>query len=209
MKTVHEINKLPATRRAIFGTRPSSADSASAHGSRINGVACLFLTVLALACGSVRAESQFEEEFDDTEKPWQEIAIQLPALPAPENLVPFETISATATQSFAVDAKSLTTGSDGVVRYTVVSTSPSGAKNISYEGIRCHSLEQKLYAFGHANGSWSRARRDKWETIPRHSTNNHHATLALEYFCDGRAIAGSASEILHRIKWRQAVHRGS
>lgn len=163
--------------------------------------------VFAITFGSARAESPFEEEFDDTEKPWQEITIQLPELPATENLLPFEAISATATQSFAVDAKSLTTGSDGVVRYTLVSTSSSGAKNISYEGIRCHSMERKLYAFGQANGSWSRARRDKWETIPRHSTNNHHATLALEYFCDGRAIAGNINDIVNRLKWRQPIHR--
>jgi hypothetical protein len=209
MKTVHAINKSPATQRAIRGTPPSATKAADAHSNRISQLACLIFAMLAMAYGSVRAESPFEGEFDDTEKPWQEIAIQLPALPAPENLLPFETISATATQSFAVDAKSLTTGSDGVVRYTVVSTSASGAKNISYEGIRCHSLERKLYAFGQANGTWSRARRDKWETIPRHSTNNHHATLALEYFCDGRAIAGSANEIVHRLKWRQPIDRGS
>jgi hypothetical protein len=209
MKTAHETNKSQATHYAILSALPSSAERRSAAGNRINGVACLALTVLAMACGSVQAESQFEEEFDDTEKPWQEITLQLPALPAAENLIPFETVSVTATQSFAVDAKSLTTGADGVVRYTVVSTSPSGAKNISYEGIRCHSMERKLYAFGHSNGTWSRARRDKWETIPRHSTNNHHATLALEYFCDGRAISGSADEILRRLKWQQPVHRGS
>lgn len=207
MKTVHEINKLQATPRAIFGTLPSAAESTSAHSNRISQIACFVLAAFAIACGSALAESSFEEEFDDTEKPWQEIAIQLPALPVTENLLPFETISATATQSFAVDAKSLTTGSDGVVRYTMVSTSSSGAKNISYEGIRCHSMERKLYAFGQANGSWSRARRDKWETIPRHSTNNHHATLALEYFCDGRAIAGNAAEIVNRLKWQQPIQR--
>lgn len=96
-----------------------------------------------------------------------------------------------------------------MVRYTLIATSASDAKTISYEGIRCHSFERKLYAFGHANGTWSRSRRDQWEPISRHSTNNHHATLALEYFCDGRAIAGSASELVYRLKWRQPISRGN
>jgi hypothetical protein len=178
---------------------------ADAHISRINRLAHLALTAFALAWGP--AHAQFEEEFDDIEKPWEEIAIQLPSAPVTANLLPFETISATATQSFAVDAASLSAGSDGVVRYTLVATSSSGAKTISYEGIRCHSFERKFYASGHADGTWSRSRRDKWESIPRHSTNNHHATLALDYFCDGRAIAGSANEMVNRLKWRQPIRR--
>jgi hypothetical protein len=32
---------------------------------------------------------QFEEDFDDENKPWEEIAIQLPAAPKAENLLPF------------------------------------------------------------------------------------------------------------------------
>jgi hypothetical protein len=176
---------------------------------RTKKIACLACAAFLTVFNSSHAQSQFEEEFDDTEKPWQEIAIQLPATPSAEDLIPFETISAVATQSFAIDPKSLTVGSDGVVRYTLVSTSASGAKNISYEGIRCHSLERKLYAFGHANGTWSRSRRDNWESIPRHSTNNHHATLALEYFCDGRAVSGNANEILRRLKWRQPLQRSN
>ena len=41
---------------------------------------------------------------------------------------------------------SLTVGTDGVVRYTVVVTSPAGARNVNYEGIRCDTYEWRLYA---------------------------------------------------------------
>lgn len=209
MKTDHTTNNFePAPSR----TAPDPAFGAAEKHAKVPQVsrfAALAFAVLALACGPSRAQTLFEEEFDDTEKPWQEIALQLPAPPLAENLLPFEPISAIATQSFAVDAKSLTAGADGVVRYTLVATSASGAKTISYEGLRCHSFERKLYAFGQANGTWSRSRRDQWESISRHSTNNHHATLALEYFCDGRAIAGSAKEIVQRLKWRQPINRGN
>jgi hypothetical protein len=204
MKTEHKTNKLQTTCRTGSDEFASSEREMAAGFWPINRLACLAFTMLAFASCAAHAQSQFEEDFDDLEKPWQEIAIQLPAAPVAENLLPFETVSATATQLFAVDAKSLTVGADGVVRYTLVSTSQSGAKNISYEGIRCHSMENKLYAFGHPDGAWARSRRDKWEKIPRHSTNNHHATLALEYFCDGRAV-----EIVNRLKMQQPIHRGN
>lgn len=206
MKTEHTINRSQATllyapyRFAILVSKQN-------RFGRSTTLACSAFAVFLTAFNPSHAQSRFEEEFDDTEKPWQEIAIQLPAIPSAEELIPFETISAVATQSFAIDPKSLTVGSDGVVRYTLVSTSASGAKNISYEGIRCHSFEHKLYAFGHSNGNWSRSRRDQWERIPRHTTNNHHASLALDYFCQGRTVSGDAKEIIQRLKWQQPLRR--
>lgn len=145
------------------------------------------------------AQSRFEEDFDDQDKPWEEVAIQLPAAPLAENLLPFY-VGPTATQSFAVDAKSLTVGSDGVVRYTLVGTSPAGAKNVSYEGIRCASFEKKLYAFGRTDGTWSRSRRDQWEPIVRSLANRQHAALALDYFCSNLMVADDAATMLNRLQ---------
>lgn len=145
------------------------------------------------------AQSRFEEEFDDKDKPWQEVAVQLPASPRPENLLPFH-VSPTATQSFAIDAQSLSVGADGVIRYTLVALSDSGAKNISYEGIRCASYEKKLYAFGQPDGGWTRSRRDQWERIQTHANNRHHAALVKDYFCLEKTIAGKAEEIVERIR---------
>src|SRR3979490_272515 len=64
---------------------------------------------MASAVAMVHAQSRFEEDFDNENKLWQEIPIHLPAAPTAENLLPFY-VSATATQSFAIDAKSLTVG---------------------------------------------------------------------------------------------------
>jgi hypothetical protein len=150
------------------------------------------------------AQTRFEEEFDDETKPWQEIAIQLPAAPQKENLLEFY-VSPTATQTFAVDAKSVSVGDDGVVRYTLVSLSASGARNVSYEGIRCAAYEKKLYAFGHEDGTWSRSRRDKWELITGTSANRQHAALARDYFCDHKSLAGNAKQIVKRLRYQQAL----
>jgi hypothetical protein len=155
--------------------------------------------MLAQAATVTHAQSSFEEDFDDYEKPWQEVAVQLPPVPQAKNLLPFY-VSPTATQSFAIDAKSITVGADNVVRYTLVATSSSGAKNISYEGIRCQLLQKKLYAFGHADGSWSRSRRDQWEPISGNAANRQHAALAGDYFCEGRTVAGNPAQMVNRIR---------
>lgn len=150
------------------------------------------------------AQSHFEEDFDDKDKPWQEITVQLPAAPKAENLVPFY-VSATATQSFAIDAASVSVGTDGVIRYTLVATSAAGARNVSYEGIRCASYEKKLYAFGHPDGTWGRSRRDQWEGISGNAMNRQHAALAKDYFCDGATVSGNAATLVERIRSKKPL----
>lgn len=150
------------------------------------------------------AQSKFEEDFSDATKTWQEIAAQIPALPIAKNLIPFY-VSQTTTLKFAIDAKSLTISTDGVIRYTLVTTSSSGAVNISYEGIRCKTSDVKLYAFGHKDGSWGRTRRNKWDRIIDKSADRQHAALAQDYFCSNYIIAGDVSEILDRIRLQRPL----
>ncbi|WP_019141964.1 CNP1-like family protein [Noviherbaspirillum massiliense] len=166
-------------------------------------LAAIFLAMATLWHGAW-AQSQFEKDFDDQEKPWQEIAVQFPSAPNNENLLPFY-VSPTATQSFAIDAHSVSVGTDGVIRYTLVARSEEGATNISYEGVRCQSFEKKLYAFGRPDGSWSRSRRNQWEPIPTKVANRQHAALALDYFCQGNTVAGKAEDIVKRIRYKQPL----
>jgi hypothetical protein len=147
----------------------------------------------------LNAQSGFEQDFDDLNKPWQEIAIQLPPVPKKENLLEFDA-GPTTKMSFYIDAASLSVGDDGVVRYTLVSRSPSGAENISYEGIRCATQERKLYAFGRSDGNWARSRRDQWERFTGTIANRQHATLAKSYFCSSQSIEGNTEQITRRIR---------
>ena len=162
------------------------------------------LTVLASLAIHASAQSKFDEDFDDKNKPWEEIAVQLPSAPKAESLLPFS-VNTTATQRFAIDPDSLTVGTDGVVRYTLVAISESGARNISYEGIRCQSYERKLYAFGRLDGSWSRSRRNAWERINSSETNRYHAVLFKDYFCNGGTVAGNARDIVARIRYNKPL----
>jgi hypothetical protein len=173
--------------------------------SRTRRIAAAFLA-LASAVTLCHAQSRFEEDFDDPDKPWEEITIQLPAAPQAADLLTFD-VSQTATQSFAIDAKSVTAGADGVVRYTLVATSASGAKNISYEGIRCASYERKLYAFGQKDGSWSRSRRDRWELITGNAANRQHAALARDYLCMEKTMAGKAAEMVERLRSKRMIQQ--
>jgi CNP1-like family len=158
--------------------------------------------LLLLALGNAGAQSRFEEDFDDQDKPWQEIAVQLPPAPQAANLVPL-TVAATATQKFAVDTSSISVGEDGVVRYVLVASVDGGPSNVSYEGIRCATYERKLYAFGQPDGSWSRSRRDQWERIRSVGPNQQHAALAKDYVCENLTIAGKATEIAERLRYQR------
>jgi len=146
----------------------------------------------------------FDEEFDDEEKPWQEIAVQLPPNPLPENLAEFYVGPITPSKSY-VDLKSLTVGSDNVVRYTMVTKTNGGATNISYSGIRCETYEIKLYAFGHADGKWSRSRQDKWTRIKDAGANRQDAALYKSYFCQGGMLFGDQKKILSRLRENRMI----
>jgi hypothetical protein len=167
-----------------------------------SAVAMMLLLVGLTGCGSTG--SRAPDPFEDDNKTWQEMAVQLPAMPQDANLLSFD-VSAIATQRFAIDAKSLNVGKDGVVRYTLVSVSAAGAKNISYEGIRCESREQKIYALGHADGTWSQARSSQWEPILSNGVNRQQAALSRDYFCAGNTIAGDAADMLRRVRMHQTL----
>lgn len=159
----------------------------------------LLCMLLAGLHAHAAAQGLFGERQEDPDNPWREEVVQLPAPPQLKDLLPFY-VSGNATQTFAVDGQSLSIGADGVVRYTLVTTSSAGARNVSYEGIRCRTREVKQYAFGRSDGSWVAARRDKWEDIRGTGANRYHAVLAKEYFCDDRAMRGKVEEVRYLLR---------
>lgn len=176
------------------------------HFIRLSLLPLMLLSAPALLPTVASAASSVAEQdiLDGEKQAWQESVITLPAAPKKENLLSFY-VSATATIDFLIDAKSVSIDKDGVVRYTLVAASRAGATNISYEGIRCQSAEKKLYAFGQPDGSWSRAKRDAWDVIRDTGANRQHATLALEYFCEGGSVAGKAETIVERLRRKKPL----
>lgn len=135
----------------------------------------------------------------DGEKPPDEIQVQLPAYPKEENLLPLF-VSAATDNKFFVDAASVSTGEDGVVRYTMIVKSSAGAVNVSFEGIRCASRERKLYAFGRKEGTWSKARFAKWEPIRYQDRNRYHHVLYDDFFCPDGIIVKNPQEAVDLLK---------
>ncbi|MGS0742479.1 CNP1-like family protein [Glaciimonas sp. GG7] len=150
----------------------------------------------------------FDDDFDEEVKTWQELAVKLPPQPIAENLVSFY-VSPTTTMTFAIDVNSISVGTDGVVRYTLIGTSSGGAENISYEGIRCQTAERKLYAFGHKDGNWSRARLSTWQRISESGGNRQHAALFKDFLCQDGTIAGKVTDIQKRVRNNRPIKPGS
>ncbi len=147
------------------------------------------------------AFAEVEEDEDSSTRRWQEKSVDLPAAPLPENLLPFY-VSAATDNDFFVDGASLTVGPDGVVRYVLVIQSAGGARNVSFEGLRCETRERRVYALGRLDGTWSRSRNESWQRIRDVPANRHHAALFYDYFCPGGAIVLSVDEA------RDALRRG-
>lgn len=158
---------------------------------------------LLLACCallSVAAHAQLFRDPEETEKSWIEAEIKLPPFPRPATLIEFEA-GAASSNRFYIDPESISVGSDGVVRYTLVVKGQGGGENISYEGIRCETREQKYYAFGRRDGAWSSARSGEWRRIEYKDINRQHGVLYVDYFCPDRKPVKSSRDAIHRFKY--------
>jgi hypothetical protein len=152
-----------------------------------------FLPVAAYA-----QQKGFEYEFDH-EKPWVELQAQLPAYPNPENLLKFDAGPA-STNFHYVDAPSITIGEDGVVRFALVIKSPQGAMNVSYEGIRCQTMEKRTYAYGRNDKTWARARISKWVDLENIAQNYAQRALSRYFFCPNVTMVRDSEEAIDALK---------
>ncbi|MFN7085903.1 MAG: CNP1-like family protein [Burkholderiales bacterium] len=160
--------------------------------------ALLLAAVLALPPSALAQWSGWDYEFDQEKKPWSEIEVRIPPYPQPQNLVEFEA-GAASPHRFYVDPGSISVGGDGVVRYILVIKTAGGASNVTFEGMRCATRQQKYYATGRSDGSWARARNPAWNHIEHKEINRHHIVLYADFFCNGK-LQLSAEEVLARVK---------
>lgn len=164
-------------------------------GGTLVGWLWLAMAVLPSAGWSATANREVEEKRE------MQGEVPLPAFPQPDKLIPF-VVSAMTDNKFMIDSESLSIGSDGIFRYTLVIVSPSGAQNVSYEAMDCSTAERRIYALGRADKTWSKARSDQWVKIVDNSLNRHHAELYTDYFCPIGISIRNADEV------REALRRG-
>lgn len=143
-----------------------------------------FVAFLMLPSSAAADWGEFDRDFEENAKPWQEVQTHLPSYPQASNLIPFD-VSAASSHRYFVDYPSVSVGEDGVVRYAVVVRTAGGAINVSFEGMRCMNGERKIYAFGHSDGTWSRNKYARWEMIRAREAKSYQRELFFSYFCAG------------------------
>lgn len=171
-------------------------------------VACLAACVTLAGCSHTpKAETSNKDDSAftyllDRQSTWAENKVEtLPPLPQAADLLSFD-VSQNTPLHFAVDAKSIDVGSDGVVRYTVVISSPSGARNVNYEGIRCDTYEWRQYAGLNAeHDGWDHSVATRWRRIENGDLNAYQAALYKDYFCSNKMPSGSAKTIVRNIRY--------
>jgi len=165
------------------------------------------LAVLAQALPALDAAAQempmrdpAADVINFNEAPPRENKVVLPAAPKTENLIRFDAGPARRGFEHFVDSASLTVGEDGVIRYVLIVTSDMGARNVTYEGIRCVTREHKIYAYGRRDGSWKEPRGVEWKKIGSASLEGPLYLLYNDFFCPGRQAVRSAGEAIAALK---------
>lgn len=117
--------------------------------------------------------------------------------PNKSTLQPFY-VSRSTIFKFAVDTNSILIGADGVTRYIVVMTNPSGETQAQYEGIRCDSFQWRLYG-NFENGVWKENPLASWRGISDHVANRYQAALAQGAFCNMTTQEKNIQNILRNL----------
>ncbi|WP_148664957.1 CNP1-like family protein [Sulfuricaulis limicola] len=161
----------------------------------------LFMAVFA-AISPVHAKRDaygMEKEYFDFDESqaerWKESDITLPPYPRDENLLAV-LLPATDTLKIYIDRASLSRGPDRVARFSLVVQSPSGARSVFYDGLRCETREYKTYAIGSPEQTFTPVKHAAWRAIPRPASNAFRYHLYQDYICDAHASARTPEDLV-------------
>jgi hypothetical protein len=114
---------------------------------------------------------------------WSEGVAELPPWPKDADLVELHLDGPRGLLRYYIDGRNLAVGSDQVVRYTLVAESASGARNVSFEGIRCTPKgEHRVYAYG-IGGRFESAPLKDWQALPQGDTSDYRRQLHGQVLC--------------------------
>lgn len=129
---------------------------------------------------------------------WQEGPVPAPPAFNLERLLRFE-VDARSSLVYAIDPQTLSVSeTDRVVRYVVVATSPSGVRNIFFEGIRCPTAQVKTYA-RYADGRWIVAADPPWQDMAGRPSR-HAFALARQGACNNAGTPVTAQEVVRSLR---------
>lgn len=137
---------------------------------------------------------------------WKESEVPSPPAFDKSRLIPFE-VSRGQSMSFGVDPATMTLNKDGVVRYVVVASAPSGSLNAFYEAIRCATGEVKTYARRTADSEWVLASDASWKSLHDNMPSYHSLRLARQGICDGRSPLRTVSDMVRKLRFPSPDNR--
>lgn len=135
-------------------------------------------------------------DFDESKvEKWKEAEVSLPAYPKDRDLIAVP-LAPTDTVKVYIDRASLSRGPDRVARFSLVVESPSGARSVFYEGLRCETREYKTYAVGTPEQAFTPVRQAAWRRIPQPAMNAFRYHLYRDYLCDAHSSARTPEEFV-------------
>jgi hypothetical protein len=162
------------------------------------GLPAVFLTA-CISCGAATAGL-----LDDPN--WQEGAVPPPPAFSVERLLRFE-VNPNSAMVYGIDPQTLSISSeDRVVRYVVVASSPSGGRNVLYEGIRCATAEVRTYA-RHNGQQWVLANDPPWQPMIARASR-HALQLARQGACDNAGTPLRTEDVVRALT-QPARYRGN
>ena len=131
---------------------------------------------------------------------WKESEVPPPPAFDVGKLVTFD-VSAISSLVYGVDPASIRISpADGVVRYVMVASSASGARNVMYEGIRCATGEVKTYARFLPEGGWKVVGQPEWRSLFANTPSRHALQFARAGGCDNGSVPQSVAVLVNRLK---------
>ena len=138
--------------------------------------------------------------FSDEEAEWKESEAPPPPAFDGGRLVVFEG-SPGSSLVYGVDPASISISkADGLVRYVVVASSASGARNVMYEAIRCATGEFKTYARYSPEGQWRMVGNPEWRSMFGSMPSNHALRLAKAGAWDNASLPTSVNQLVRQLK---------
>ena len=102
---------------------------------------------------------------------------------------------------YGVDPASVRiSASDGLIRYVLVASSASGARNVMYEAIRCSTAEFKTYARYSSGGRWSPVSDAAWRSMLDNMPSKHAFYFARAGACENASTPSSVNALVNRLK---------
>ena len=130
---------------------------------------------------------------------WKETDVPPPPAYDMNKLITFD-VARSSSLVFGVDPASVSISkNDSVVRYVMVASNASGAKNAMYEGLRCSTGEVRTYARAKPDGTWAVVEKSQWKSMFDPSLSKHSLRFAQAGACQGAAPVASVRELVRKM----------